>query len=60
MDKQFCLWLIPVQNKQALPMLQLQVSGSSYIISILALHSLTKNCQVLETVIQWLVSLEQS
>lgn len=62
MDKQFCLELIPVQNKQALSMLQLQVSGSSCIISILALHSLTKSCQVLGTVfvIQWLVSLEQS
>lgn len=60
--KQFCLWLIPVQNKQALLMLQLKVSGSSYVISILTLHSLTKSCQVLGTlfVIQWLVSMKQS
>lgn len=61
-NKQFCLWLIPVQNKQALLMLQLQVSDFSYIISILALHNQTKSCQVLGTVfvIQWLVSMKQS
>lgn len=34
--------------EQVLLMLQLQVSGSSCIISILALPSLTKSCQVLE------------